>query len=92
MVHLPLDDICSTYTQTLASSKTYIGIIAYTYYIRRNSLYILCIGYYGYIDQVELALTLEPTGWDYSTHTNDTMDPLIHSDRVLTDMTVLTLY
>ena len=52
----------------------------------------ICIGYYGYIDQVELALTLEPTGWDYSTNTNDTMDPLIHSNRVLTDMTVLTLY
>ena len=60
-----LCSIRSTYTQTLASSKTFIGI---------------CIGYYGYLDQVELALTLEPTGRDYSTNTNDTMDPLIHSE------------
>ena len=47
---MPFDDIYSTYTQTLASSKTNIGII------------LLCIGYYGYkiIDRVELALTREP--------------------------------
>ena len=56
VLHMPLDDICSTYIQTLVSSKTYIGIR---------------IGYYGYIDQVEVALTLEPTGCDYSTNTND---------------------
>ena len=58
--YTPLDDICSTYTQTKASSKTYIGI---------------GIGYYSFIYQ----------------YTNDTMDPPIDSDRVLTDMIVLTL-
>ena len=26
LFYMPSDDICSTYTQTLASSKTYIGI------------------------------------------------------------------
>ena len=51
---------------------------------------LLCIGYYSGIDQVELALTWEPRSILVETIlfcTNDTMD----SDRVLTDMIVLTL-
>ena len=50
------------------------------------------IGYYGY-PQVELALTQEPRSILAETITNNTMDPLIQSDRVLTvnDMIVFTL-
>ena len=51
----------------------------------------ICIGYYIYIDQVELAPTQEPRSILAETILLIPMDPLVHSDRVLTDMIILTL-
>ena len=86
MLYMPLDDIRSTYTQTLASSKTCRHM--YRLLWPRN-IEISPIGVDSEPLTQEPRSTLAET--IFYTNTNGTMDPLIHSDRVLTDMIVLTL-